>query len=371
VAAPGALPQPGSAPAAQPCTDEQTAALRPTDGNVAPAVQPATARARLYRAALLACGAALLAFLVIRIGPATVVESFRVLSWRLVLLIVFPCIVLKTFDALAWGFAFHERPVPFRSLLASVLAGQAVSSTTPAGMLGGNAVMAWMLRDRVTLRQSLASLIIVQTTSTASQGLFLLLGILIARWWFSSSLPLVRVMEWLLLLEAIGVIGFVTLQMRGMMAGGHGLLARLGFTGSARSREAARDVDENLIEFYRRQPRRLALSLTCNFLGWITRAGETWLILFLLGAAVSVTTAIVIEAFATGISFATFFLPIDIGVEEGVAVATFLALGMTGATGLSFSLVRRVRELVWIAVGLLLLAAKRRGSPVVPVARET
>jgi len=38
---------------------------------------------------------------------------------------------------------------------------------------------------------------------------------------------------------------------------------------------------------------------------------------------------------------------------------------------LSFSLVRRVRELVWIAVGLLLLAAKRRGSPVVPVARET
>src|SRR5262249_41451132 len=121
----------------------------------------------------------------------------------------------------------------------------------------------------------------------------------------------------------------------------------------------------------RRQPRRLALSLTCNFLGWITRAGETWLILFLLGAAVSVTTAIVIEAFATGISFATFFLPIDIGVEEGVAVATFLALGMTGATGLSFSLVRRVRELVWIAVGLLLLAAKRRGSPVVPVARET
>ena len=365
----GALPRPGSPPATQPCADDRSSAPLPAHVTVAPQ-EPPPARARLYRAAMLACGAALFAFLVIEIGPATVVASFRLLSWRLVLLIVFPCIVLKSFDALAWVFAFSRKPVPFRSLLASILAGQAVASTTPAGMLGGNAVMAWMLRDRVPLRQSLSSLIIVQTTSTASQGLFLLLGILVARWWFTTSLPLVRVMEWLLLLEAIGVIGFVTLQMRGMMAGGHGLLSRLGFTGSSRSREAARDVDENLSAFYRRQPRRLVLSLTCNFLGWMTRAGETWLILYLLGAEVSVATAVVIEAFATGISFATFFLPTDIGVEEGGAVATFLALGMPAATGLSFSLVRRVRELAWVGVGLLLLAGRRRLSRAVPQTRE-
>src|SRR5215471_7167337 len=101
---------------------------------------PARQRSRLYHAALLACGAGLFAFLIFSIGPATVVASFRLLSWRLVLLIVFPCVVLKSFDALAWVFAFSRKPVPFRSLLASILAGQAVASTTPAGMLGGNAV---------------------------------------------------------------------------------------------------------------------------------------------------------------------------------------------------------------------------------------
>jgi uncharacterized protein (TIRG00374 family) len=367
-----ASPHPGSPAAAQPCIDDPSGPrFRPErDGEAAAASVPARLSARLYRAALLACGAALFAFLIISIGPATVVASFRLLSWRLVLLIVFPCVILKAFDVFAWRFAFPREPAPFGSLLASLLAGQAVASTTPAGMLGGNAVMAWMLRDRVSLRQSLSSLIIVQTTSTASQGLFLLLGILLARWSFSSSLPLVRIMELLLFLEVIGVIGFVALQMWGMMAGGHGLLGRLGFSGSSGSREAARDVDQALVAFYRRQPRRLVLSLTCNFLGWITRAGETWLILYLLGAEVSVAMALIIEAFATGISFATFFLPMDIGVEEGGAVATFLALGMKGATGLSFSLVRRVREVAWVAVGLLLLAAKRRLSSAVPQARE-
>jgi glycosyltransferase 2 family protein len=326
-------------------------------------------RGRVYRAVLLACGAALFAFLIVSIGPGTIAESFRVLSWRLLVLIVFPCAVLKMFDALAWRFAFPRDSVPLSRLLASLLGGQAVSSTTPAGMLGGNAVMAWMLRDRVSLRESLASLIIVQTTSTVSQGLFLLLGIVLARSTISPSQTLVRAMEWLLILECIGVIGFVVVQMRGVMAGVHRVLTRFGFSGSTWG-EAATDVDEALATFYRHRPRRLALSLICSFLGWITKAAEVWLILYLLGARVPVTTALIIEAFATGISFATFFLPTDIGVEEGGAVATFLALGMNGATGLSLSLVRRVREVAWIGIGLLLIAGQRRLSAATVPARS-
>ena len=312
---------------------------------------------------MLACGAALFAWLVYRMGPATILESFRMLSWRIVPLIVFPCVALKLFDALAWRFAFSRAPAPLMPLFTSTLAGQAVASTTPTGALGRNATMAWMVRDRVGLRDSLSSLIIVQTTSTASQGLFLLLGIVLARWTLPSSPPLVRIMQWLLLLEALSVAGFVAVQMRGVVAGGHGLLGRLGFSGGARVGEAAEHIDRALVEFYRHQPRRLALSLACNFFGWMMRAVETWLILYLIGAAVSVGMALIIEAFATGISFATFFLPMDIGVEEGGAVATFLALGLSGATGLSFSLVRRVREVAWTALGLLLLAGDRPPSP--------
>src|SRR5262249_44497670 len=135
--------------------------------------------AQRYRAAVLACGAALFAWLVYRMGPATILESFRVLSWRLVPLIVFPCVALKLFDALAWRYAFARVQVPLMPLFTSILAGQAVASTTPTGALGRNATMAWMVRDRVGLRDSLSSLIIAQTTSTASQGLFLLLRIVL------------------------------------------------------------------------------------------------------------------------------------------------------------------------------------------------
>jgi hypothetical protein len=170
-------------------------------------------------------------------------------------------------------------------------------------------------------------------------------------------------MEWLLVFEVIGVVGFIAVQMRGAVAGGYWLLERFGISNSAALGAAAAHVDEDLVDFYRRQPRRLALSFVFNFLGWITRAAETWLILFLLGASVSIITALIVEAFAMGIGFATFFLPTDVGIEEGGAVATFLALGLSGATGLSLAMVRRVREVAWTALGLSLLAGSRRVSP--------
>jgi len=315
--------------------------------------------ARWWRAALSVCGAALCAYLVFRIGLTPILESFRTLSWRLLILIVFPCVAVKTFDTLAWRAAFPHERVSFLPLATTILAGQAIGST-PAGLIGRDAAMAWMLRDRVTFRETLSSLIILHTTSTASQGLFLLLGILLAQWTLATPPVLVRIMEWLLVLEVIGVVGFIAVQMRGIMAGGYRVLASLGFSSSTAMGEAATHVDEALVTFYRRQPRRLASSFVFGFLGWTAGAGETWLILHLLGASVSVVTALIVEAFATGISFATFFLPTDVGVEEGGSVATFLALGLSGATGLSLVLVRRVREVAWMALGLLLLFAGNR-----------
>jgi uncharacterized membrane protein YbhN (UPF0104 family) len=56
-------------------------------------------------------------------------------------------------------------------------------------------------------------------------------------------------------------------------------------------------------------------------------------------------------------------LPAGIGVLEGGHVAMFSALGLGAATGLSFSLVRRIREATWIGIGLLLLATVRNLAP--------
>jgi hypothetical protein len=68
-------------------------------------------------------------------------------------------------------------------------------------------------------------------------------------------------------------------------------------------------------------------------------------------------TATVIEALGAGVRFATFLVPASLGAFESANAAAFGAMGLGAGAGLAFSFVRRARQLVWIAIGMLVLAA--------------
>ena len=247
--------------------------------------------------------------------------------------------------------------VPFRALVASRLAGEAFNLTTPAA-LGGEAVKAWLLRGHAPLDAGLASVIVAKTTITIAQGLFLLVGIVVAWRSVLNGSLLLYSMLWLLAIEAVALGLFVLVQTRGMFGWAGGLLDRLGIH-APRGRSTLGRVDAALGQFYRTAPLRLVLSIVFHFVAWLLGSLETWLILKFLGSEVSLATATVIEAFGTAIKVATFLIPASLGALEGGFLATFLALGLSPTTAISFSLVRRVREVVWIAIGLVLFAVMR------------
>lgn len=59
-------------------------------------------------------------------------------------------------------------------------------------------------------------------------------------------------------------------------------------------------------------------------------------------------------------SFAAFVIPAWLGTQEAGDVAVFTALGFGAPTGLAFSLVRRLREVLLAAVGFVALAVLSR-----------
>lgn len=330
-----------------------------------------TRPARWVRAALLGGGAALFTFLVWKIGAAAIVASFTELSWRLLVVLVFPFSLITACDTLGWRFAFRRDRASFWALARARLAGEAVNGTTPTGSVGGEAVKAWLIRDEVPFRESLPAVIVAKTTITIAQALFLLFGILCA--W--PTLPadeswLLKPMSALLGLEILGVGGFVYVQMSGVVAGGGKMLERIGVMQTAHGRLPLKRIDRALSIFYRRQRLRLLLSIGFHFLGWVVSAFETWLILRFLNAPVPLVTAVIIEACGTAVRFVTFFVPGHLGALEGGNVVTFLALGLNPATGMSAILIRRVREAAWVGLGFLLLRSPRRHAARVAVAER-
>jgi len=313
---------------------------------------------RTFQWILLAAGVGLFGALIWAIGPTAIISSFSHLSWRLLVIVCFPFALVTTLGALGWRFAFTHDRVAFPVLLRVWLAGEAFNATTPTASLGGDGVKAWLLRRHIPYEESLPSLIVAKTTLAVAQGLFLLAGIVLARHTRALDGPLLRMMQWLLVLEAIGVGGFVLVQLGAGLETTERILSRLNFLSNRRGASAFRRLVARLSEFYRREPRRLLLCIGCPFLGWVFSALETYLILYFLDAPVSLSTAAIIEAFITGIRFATFFVPANIGALEGGQVALFVALGLNAATGLAYSLVRRVREAAWVGLGLAALAER-------------
>ena len=303
-------------------------------------------------------GVALLAALVAQNDPAVVVASIADLHWRLVVILVFPAALVALFDTLGWRYAFLREAIPFRALVWSRLAGEAFNMTTPTAAVGGEAVKAWLLLGYAPLDSTLASVIVAKTTITLGQGVFFLVGVIVAWHMGLAGSALLYAMLWFVVIEAITLGLFVLVQIRGMLGWTGRLLERFGIR-PARVQGMLGRVDDSLGRFYRTAPGRLGLSIGFHFVAWLLGSLETWLILKFLGSEVSLATATVIEAFGTGIKVATFLVPASLGVLEGGFVATAATFGLSASTAISFSLVRRLREATWVAIGLIAFAAMR------------
>lgn len=314
---------------------------------------------KVARLILLALGLAGLAYLIAATGPGTVLASVQSLSWWLLVVIAFPFALVTGLDTLGWRFAFRRDLASFPTLLSVRLAGEAFNATTPTASVGGEPVKAYLLRPRVPLEEGLASVIVAKTTSALAQGLFLVVGIGLAFTTLPLASPLLKGMTWLAALEALALGGFVFVQQKKCFGGALRLLRGLGFSWEARREESLDRLDRMLRAFYRHHRGRLLLSLLFHFAGWVLGSLEVYLILHFMGISVSLTTVLVIEAFAAAIKAAAFLIPGGLGALEGGNMAVFGAVGLGVGVGLSVTLVRRLRELTWVAAGLVTLSVFR------------
>jgi glycosyltransferase 2 family protein len=319
---------------------------------------------RLLRPLLLAVGLAVVAWLVWDLGPAAVWEAIHTLSWRLGLVVLVPFCVAVVLDTLGWRVLLPECRVPWGTLAAARLAGEAANLLTPTASVGGEPLKAYLVRDRLPLGLGLASVVVDKTTVVMGQAAFLAAGLAVALLALQPSKAVAIAMAALLGAEIVCVTGFALVQIHGGIAGAGRILQRLGVGRAESHRELLREVDGRLARLYRERRARMLLSALLHTLGWALGGLEIYLVLTLAGIPVSLATALVLEAAGCAVRFATFMVPGSLGALEGGNVAIFAAFGLPGAAGLSFTLVRRLREATWAVAGLgaltLFKAAGRR-----------
>lgn len=319
----------------------------------------------MIRLFLLVVGLLTLALLVWHIGPGNIYDAAAQLGPAALLVILIPSLMMYVIEAYGWKITLgpSAQGIPFWQVLAIRTAGEVVNMTTPTAYVGGEPLKAYLLqRHRVPMVEGLASVVIAKTTMTIAQVLFILLGIALGFLILGANGSSGQIVAAALLsvgLLLFGTAAFVFVQRRGLFTW---ILAMLRKTGLRISFLEAREeqlktLDRTILDFYTHHRSTFYASTGLYFLGWLAEALEVFAIIYYLGGPTEILSAISIGALSVFIKGGTFFIPGSLGAQDGGNLLLLQAFGYSDVTGITFALLRRFRELVWIGIGLLCLAA--------------
>lgn len=312
---------------------------------------------RLLERLLLAAGVGLFVFLVYQLGAASVLDNLRLVGWGILLIIAQESLAI-TANTFGWWFAFPEpRPqIPFRRFVAARIAGDGVNYTTPTATLGGEFVRTRLLRDTAPMTSLVASVAVAKLTQAVGQISFIVVGLVFVL--EETPLPdgVRRGLLIGLTLFSVAAALLIWAQRRGMFAPLLRAAHRLGLPerGPHLLRSFER-LDAEIARFHGRSSRAFLCSAGSFFLGWTCGVIEMYLILWFLDVGASVQRALTIEVLSAAIDGLLFFVPVKAGTQEGGKVLIFTLLGLGPAKGLAAGIIRRIRELTWAFVGLVIL----------------
>ena len=321
----------------------------------------------MLKVILLFVGLLTIVFIVGHIGLGRIYDVAAQLGPVALLVMLIPSVIMYVVEAYGWKVTLgpSTKHISFWRVLAIKTAGEVVNMTTPAGYLGGEPLKAYLLtKHHVPSVEGFASVVIAKTTKTIAEVLFILLGVVLTFWTLdddgSSGQKVLA--AWLSVgLLLFGTAAFVFVQRLGLFTGALEFFRKIGLKiGYLEAREEKlRSLDRLILEFYRHNRPAVYSSTGLFFLGWMAEAVEVYIFIWYLGGPAKALTSISIAALSVFIKGTTFFIPGSLGAQDLGNLFLLKDFGYSEVAGVTFALLRRFRELVWIGIGLLCLAVLR------------
>jgi uncharacterized protein (TIRG00374 family) len=118
-------------------------------------------------------------------------------------------------------------------------------------------------------------------------------------------------------------------------------------------------ADKAMRSFYKNRKKDFAIAVFWQEIGWITVFFEIYFIFKILGVDITLTQAFVMQSTLEVIRTVSFYIPGNIGAQEGGLGYLASQLGFTATDGFAISLIKRFRLLVITGIGLGMWAMDR------------
>ena len=121
------------------------------------------------------------------------------------------------------------------------------------------------------------------------------------------------------------------------------------------NKEQLDNIDRRIAALHHQNRHVFAMALGSELTCRILSALEIYFILLVLYPSANYIHCILILGFTSLLANLLFFMPLQLGGREGGFLMTVQGMGMTASDGIFVALIVRFRELIWTAIGLLLI----------------
>lgn len=292
-------------------------------------------------------------------------------------------LVVYGMNALAWkatieGNIRGRMPISFWRLYRLTITGYALNYATPVGGLGGEPYRIMELSKDIDKEHATSSVILYAMMHFFAHFWFWFISIFIyLALAIVGDLPITPAIGITLSIIVVFCLFFFYLFSRGYRNGlvkyVLGIMSKIPGLKKwtlrfwARHSEAIENIDKQIAALKEQDKGAFYKSLFWEYFSRVTQSLEVMFMLLLFGVdcggglgglTLTFFHSILIVSFTTLFANLIGFLPMQLGVQEGGFVLSIAALGLSAALGIFVSIICRVREIIWIAIGMLLMKIK-------------
>lgn len=252
-------------------------------------------------------------------------------------------------------------PISYWRLYKYSVSGFALNYVTPVGLMGGEPYRIMELTPYVGVERATSSVILYVMMHIFSHFCFWMSSVLIYIFFYPVTWRMGILMGFITLFcVSLGTL-FIKGYRHGMAVacvrlGSHLPLLKKHITRFLeKNRSKLENIDSQIALVHKQDKLSFYGSLLMEYLARIVSCGEVWLILNVLTSNVSFVDCILILAFSSLMANLLFFIPMQLGGREGGFALAVNGIAVSGAYGVYAALITRVREMVWIIIGLALM----------------
>lgn len=329
-------------------------------------------KAKTYNSIFLVLGLCTLAWMVYKIGIDTIFQNIlKTGIWFLPVIGIW--IFIYLLNALAFREIIYEEKlqhtnVALPGVFKVTVTGYAINYITPFIALGGEPYRVMELRQKLNINKATSSVLLYNMLHMLSHIVFWMLSVIVIIIFLRpTGLALAGCIATFIIFFALLYWVFVKYK-KGLLMVTFNWLAGLPFLKKRiqhfieKRSSNLTEIDNHITELFSLRNGTFYASLFFEFFARVIGCFEIYFIGIALGSNMSVLQAFIISAGSSLFANMIFFSPMQLGAREGGFILALQSIGFAGAAsaGVFMSLVTRIRELVWIFIGLMLVKFKTK-----------